>query len=382
MNLRLKNLQRVVSRVYDEEKAFDALRVEVKRVLGPIMDTDVKLDRLAETVNDRVNVLEMTGRTVHLGFKPSVVARYMDHVNPEVRTMAANLLPSNFLDKMKSDPHSSVRAAVARRLDVSVVKEMMRKFPSDDMLKNIYRKKHKQLNEDGIPTPKNVDEPFDMYGEGPLGDAGKQAQIPELSDAWYEEKAFKLIQDYGTGIDYNWEELAVHRFCASSKATSGVEIDEERLLKAVFDQIEEREDRVLERDALKELASMLRSNDSLISESYEETVDPVAALVSENLSPSAFIEKASKLFNVQESRLPVGLKKHCLGIDSTKIEQTIPMKAKVPSRGGIRAIDEQALDRFVECWNSRQERRGEPVKIEWNVHPSEEGVVGFRAVLR
>ena len=389
MHLKLDRLQTVVKQAMNEEKAVDALKTEVRRVLGPIMLTDIKLEKLAEEVNDRVEVMNRTGRSSHLGFKPSVVVKFIDHENHEVRKMAANLLPEQFLPRLADDKNSAVRAIVARRVTLPAVKEMMRKFPSDDELRNIYRNRKKQLNEGGLPNAKPEKEPFDMYGEEPLGDAVKQQHGPELSDEWYHERSQKFLQDYGNNIEYNWEELAAKNFCNHTKATSGVEIDNDKMFKAIKDRIKEREDMSLERrkSALKELAASLRS-ESLLEESASEIneteeQDPVRSLVESRISPATYIERAAKLFNVREATVPLAIKKFKLGSNSPTTLSSIPMKARVPHNNGIRAIDEQALDAYVKHWNDRQTISSEePLKIEWYVHPIEVGVIGFKAVLK
>lgn len=379
--MQLKQLKNVVKKAINEEKDVDALRNEVSRVLGPIMITDVKLESLAEAINDRVEVMNRTGRESQLVFKPSVVSRFMNHPNGEVRKMAANLLPSQLASRMAYDSDSGVRAVIAKKLAAPAVKEMMKKFPHDDELRLIYTKKSttpKPLNEDGLPNPKKADKEFDMYGE-PLGDAVKQPNIPELSDTWYYERSAKFLADYGDNIEYNWEEILAKNYCNHIKATSGVEVDQEKMLKAIKDRIKEKKDRSLERNSLRELASSLRRTAEYenLNESLEDE-DPVYSLVESRVSSSTFIEAANKLFNVREATLPSALRKFGVG----KV-MSVPMKARVPHGNEIRAIDEQAFDAYVKHWNEKQMLvYGEPIKIDWYVHPTEVGVVGFKATLR
>lgn len=114
---------------------------------------------------------------------------------------------------------------------------------------------------------------FDIYGEK-LGAAVKQRPGPELSDQWYETRARKFVQDYGTNIEDSWEELAAKRYCASLKSSFGVEVDEKKLVDAIKKQLEERQDRFLAiepvslaRPNLKEIAHRLRI-ESLDEERY------------------------------------------------------------------------------------------------------------------
>jgi hypothetical protein len=384
MHLNLRDLQKIVKRVNREEKAFESLRLEVKRVLGPIMDTDVQLENLAEEVNYRVGVLTRTGRTTHFGFKPSTLIPFMENSNHEVRAMAANLLPPRFLEKMKFDPHSAVRAVVASRLEMPVVREMMKRFPKDDALRTIYRARNKLLREEGIPQPKVVDEPFDMYGEKRLGDAVKQPKGPELSDAWYDMTAFKILQDYGNNIECSWEEKAVSNFVRAKRATQLIDIDGEKLLKAVKKMLTDRDDLTLERDALKESINNVSLRSLLIegfgddeNETFDESVDPVQALIESQLSPSDYIEQANKLFNIRESTLPNSIKKHRHGVNALVGESKVPVKAKLPHNNAPRALDEQALDLYVKHWTTRQKFEAEPLKLQWSVHPESINLISF-----
>ena len=385
MQLKLRQLQNVVKQAFSEEKAVDALRLEVRRVLGPILDTDVQLENLAEAINDRVNVLTRTGRNNHLGFKPSSIVPFMESSNHEVRVMAANLLPTRFLDKMKNDPHSAVRAVVASRLDMPVVREMMRRFPKDDTIRNIYRQRNKILKEEGIPKPKIVDEPFDMYGEERLGAAVKQSPGPELSDDWYESIAFKLLQDYDNNIERAWEETAVNNYVRAAKTTSRVEVDAEKLLKHVKDMLEDNDDLALKRSTnsvneasiFDEMSAIINEGVDEAVETFDESIDPVRALLESGLSSTDYIEQANKLFNIRESSLPSGIKKVRNGVNALVGEQKIPVKARLPHNNAPRALDEQALDLYVKHWSKRQKFEAEPMKLLWTQHPNSVNEISF-----
>lgn len=393
MRLRLEHLQLEVKRAIREERDTDALRKEVTRVLGPIMDTEVRLEDLAEAVNDRVAVLDGTGRGTRVGFKPSVLLRFAEHKDPRVRKMTARLLPERFIDRFSHDRNGSVRAAVARRLPITAVREMMKEFPKDHALRSIYRtrKKLQRLHEDGVPVPKQ-DEPLDIHGEERLGAAGKNCPGPELSEVWYAEKARQLVQDYSCdphrimSIERNWEGPAVKGFCRHTRATSGVEIDEQKLLGAVKDLLDEKDDRAMERNELKEIAAQLREeadqealNESAAAPAYDN-VDLVQVLADSTLSPQNFIEHVNELFKVQEAYTPAGLGKYRMGEGSESTR--VPMKAWLPHTHGLRPLDEKVLDRYVKCWNERQELTGEPLKLEWTIHPIDVDAIGFSAMLR
>lgn len=386
MRLRLQELQKVVKRTIDEEKAADALKAEVARVLGPSVIIEGKIEQVAEAANERIAVLERTGRASRLDFKPSVVVPFSSHRNAEVRKLAARVLPEKFIGKLATDNNSGVRAIVAARLPLPAVREMMKRFPTDDQLRTTFR--NRRLEEAGLPKPETQDEPFDMYGEERLGDATKTPPGPELSEQWYKDQASKFMQDYGRNIEYAWEERAVSRFASSVKATSLVEIDEAKLLKAIKEAIKEKEDLALERDALKETLAWLKGQEKreLLNETaampvISEETDPVRELLESNASPSEYIDAANKLFNIRESQLPAAIKKYRLGEENNRRE-TVPMVGRLPHSRGFRAVDERALDLYTKHWNERQQLRGEPLKLEWNCHPDEAGKIGFQTILR
>lgn len=385
MRLKLEELARIVERTLNEERATEALRAEVVRVLGPSVVAEGKAERLAEAANERIDVLEMTGRSGRLDFKPAVMVKFMNHSSPQLRKLAARVVPDRFVDRLANDRDHSVRAAVARRLSVGAVREMLRRFPNDDTVRVIY--KQKKLAEAGLPQPKVQDEPFDMHGEERLGDAVKQDPGPELSEQWYRDKALRFMQDYGRNIEYAWEELATRRYVSSVKATSGVEIDESKLLKAIKELIKEREDHALERDALKETLVWLKGQEERerLSEAampiIEDVIDPVRDMVEGSLTPATFVEQANKLFKVREATLPPGIRKHRLG-EAGRRGETIPVVGYLPHTSGFREIDERALDMYCEAWNSRQALHGEPLRLEWSTHPDQVGKVSFNVVLR
>lgn len=390
--MKLNQLQRVVKQAINEEKATELLREEATRVLGPIMDTDVRLEELAEAINDRVAVLERTGRESRMGFKPSVLAKFVNHKDAEVRKMCARLLPERFLKRFATDRNHAVRATAAKRLPLKVVKAMAKRFPKDVEVRRIYTER-RHLQE------AHEDELLNMY-EDRLGDAAKQQDVPSLSEEWYRTQADLFMQDYGqdkyahggtTGqsLDYNWEEDVVRNFCRHSKATNGVEIDESKLLKALSELIKEREECVLKKEAtsnLKELASRLYEehdrdllNESPIMPCLSEDVDPVSDLVSSRVSPATYMECAEDMFGIRFARMAPGLKKYRMG-EGIK-DQLLPMKGRLP-HGSFRPVDERALDLYVEHWNEKQALTGEPVRIAWNPDPGELGVFGFEVILR
>ena len=383
MRLKLDELQKLVNKTINEEKAAAILKAEISRVLGPAVVTEGRINEVVAAANDRLDVLDRTGRTARLVWESKVATGWLDHTDPEIRKFVARVCPEKFLGRMANDRNPSVRAAAATRLPLSSIREMIKRFPKDDQLRSIFRQK--KIVEGGLPKPEVKPLGHDpVDGKERMGDAAKTADGPELSEAWYESQAQRLMNDYGRTIEDSWEELAVHRFCSSSKATSGVEIDEAKLLKAVKEIIKDKEDVVLERDALKETLDWLQGQEEnvMLAEGIEQEVtDPMYDLVESNLTGEQFIETAKRLFKIQEGMLPLGIRKYRLGEGSAR-QTAVPVIGMLPHKFGFRAVDERALDIFCEHWTKRQQIAGEPLRLEWTNHPTDANKIGFTCILK
>jgi hypothetical protein len=388
MRLTLDGLQRVVATTPAEEKAAKALKGEISRVLGPAVVTEGRrLEEVAASANDWIDVLERTGRAGRFDFMSNVTAGFLDHSHPEVRRFAARVVPEKFLGKLANDKNSAVRAAVAQRVPLQAVREMMKRFKNDDQLRTIYRMR--KLHESGVAQPKV--EPMGHLVPGPdakaMGAASKTAEGPELSESWYDQQAHRFMHDYGQNIEYAWEELAAHRFCASVRATSGVEIDEAKLLKTIKGLIKEKEDLAMERNTLRETLVWLDKQaeqetlDETLLPELNDVGDPVRMLVAGGLTNEEYVTQATKLFRVQQSTLPRGVRKYRLGEGHGRIV-TVPCIGYLPSGKAFRAIDERAMDMFCEAWTKRQQIEGEPIRLEWVQHPGDQSKVCFTCVLK
>lgn len=382
MQLKLEQLQRVVKKTIREEKVHGSLREEFFRVFGSPVMVSNDLDRVAAAVNEQIDIFEATGRGVpRASIKTSVLLEAMTSRSSEVRKTAARLLPERFAAKLLGDKSSSVRCAAARRMPLKLVKECYRRNPGDDELRIILRSK--KLTEAGLPNPKPVDEPFDLHGDGPLGDAVKQPPGDELSDFWYEMLAKKICTQYGTNIEGQWEEAIATRTVASHYSTTGVMLDREKLLNAIYDCIEEREDIVVKEGSLKSIAArLLREShmDDAVMPILDEAIDPIDSLLSNSHSSRLYVETAEKFFSVRKSTVPAGVKKYRLG-EGTWRETSVPVNGTVPG-GKITPKVEKALDNYVAHWNDMQARSGEPYKISWGMHPSGIDMVGFNLELK
>lgn len=386
MRLKLDELQKLVNKTINEEKTSSELKAEIGRVLGPVVVMEGRLSEIVAAANDRLDVLDHTGRTGRLTWEPKITTTWLDHNDPEIRKFATRVCPERHLGRMTNDRNPNVRAAAASRLSLNSIREMIKRFPKDDQLRSIFRKK--KLVEVGLPKPE-----IQAMGHDPvddkkrLGAVAKTAPGSDLDEVWYREEAQKMVHEYGRGIEIGWEEVAVHRFCSSTKATSGVEIDEAKLLKNVKQIIKEKEDMVLERNALKETLGWLQQQEEqellaegVIPDMNEET-DPVYELVEGNLTGEQFLSAASKLFKIQEGMLPLGIRKYRLGEGNAR-QTVIPVIGVLPHRQGFRAVDERALDMFCEHWTKRQQLNGEPLRLEWTNHPTDMNKIGFTCVLK
>jgi len=386
MHLKLDSLQKLLDRTLDEERHERVLKAEIGRVLGPVVVTEGKLHEVVAAANDRLDVLAHTGRIGALEWDPRMAPKWLDHRDPEVRKFAARIVPERFLPKAANDRNPEVRAAAAGRLPLNAVREMIRRFPNDDGLRSIFR--HRKLHEAGVKKP--TEQPM---GRDPtkdkerLGDAVRSQKAPELTEAWYLSQAQRLMYEYGQNIEYAWEEIAVHRYCSSLKETVGLDVDEAKLLKNVKKLIKEKEDMALERDALRETLAYLegQAEQELIEEGrmpeFKEAVDEVWSLVEGGLTRDQYLEKATRVFQIQESLMPLGIRKYRLGEGNAK-QTFVPCVGWLPHHGSFRPVDERALDVFCENWNRRQAQAGEPMRLDWTVHPSDQGKVGFTCILK
>lgn len=225
------------------KKNVVALKNETTRVLGPIVDTNCKLLTLAENINDRLTVLQRTGRTeMHVGFKPSVVLPFMSHKSDEVRAMASQLVPQRFVSQLKNDPSAKVRTIVANRSSSDVVREMMRRFPKDEELRLIYKAKSTKQRLSEATEDERIEDLIDDVADH------------ELTQEWYDSTAAKLIELYGKStVTDVWIHSAINNLVNHTKATSGVELDAERLLDSVEELLSQKE----KKHSLKELAQRL-----------------------------------------------------------------------------------------------------------------------------
>lgn len=381
MQLKLKELQRVAKETMKEEKFRNALREEFFRLFGPPVMVSKKCEKVAEAVDEHLDFLEAVAQEVPRDqISTPLFVEAATCNSAVIRRVAARLLPERYTIKLLSDPSSSVRHAAAKRLPYNIVKEAVKRYPDDQM---IMIAKAKRLAEAGLPKPKEATEPFDIYGDEPLGNAVKQHPGVGLSDEWYERLASKLCKEYGSNLEGQWEEVLATRVAASHYATSGVKLDRDKLLKSIYACLKDRDDAVLGETSLKSIAKSLLESASLDDEMLpvvEEIEDPLAKLIEVDHSSAQYVKIAEQIFDIKKSVVPAGIKKYRIG-EGHKVETHIPVKGKVPG-GRITSSVEKVLDNYVGHWNNQQSLKGEPYRMNWFPNPTDAGFVGFHVELK
>jgi len=383
MQLKLRELQTVAKTTIKEEKSLNNLRDEMFRVLGPAVTLTGSHRYLVKCFNEHLDLLEGTGRFPRQGsFKLSTLLEVANSVHPDVRKLVARLLPEKHVVKFLGDNDSVVRCAAAKRLPHSLVQESVRRYPGDDALRLIA--KNKRLQEAGLPDPKPVTDPFDMNGEL-MGDAAKGPKEEEHTVEWYKRIAHKLCSDYGANLEGQWEEALATRFSAGYAAVSNAKIDRQKLLDAIYDCIEEREEAILGEGSLFSLANRLRRGSYLeeaVMPIIEEDVnDPISSLVENRLSSRDYVKKAENVFGIKKSTVPAGIKKYLIGEGNNK-ETQIPVLGRLPQGVTFNSRVETVLDKYVDSWNTQQRMAGEPYKLSWSPHPGAINLIGFNMELK
>jgi hypothetical protein len=380
MQLKLSQLVSVVKEAMKSERALNNLRDEIFRVLGPSVMISENSEVVCKEANDRLDVLEGTGRFPRSGsFKTSVLIEASICKSIEARKLAARLLPENHIKKFLDDKSQDVRSAAAKRMSYRIVKEAIKRYPKDELLKTIAR--DKKIEEAGIPNAKSVNEPFDMYGKEPLGDSARTFQGPDLPGSWYERLAQKLTKEYGTNLEGQWEEILATNV-SRAEASFGHTIDRDKLLKKIYACIEEREDAILDEGYLKRTVARLKEEsltENFIPILAEEDTCPVSALLSLDGGPTAFIAEAEKVFLIRKSEIPRSLRKNTL-LEGTE-NDFIPISGMLPM-GRLGSLEEKALDSYVSMWNSQHALRGEPYMLTWSPHSLDGSRIGFSVTLK
>jgi hypothetical protein len=361
MRLRLSELREVAKKTIDDRKISDELIREIRRVFGARVEVGSDVNTVTECANYILDSMEQRGEGLQDTLSTQVLRAARKHHDPEVRKLSARLLPMIEAKLLVNDEDSSVRHAVARRMPASEVLEALRLHGDDDELNVIYRSK-------------KIAEATDKFGPKFTGDSTKQQDYIELSEGFYDILARQFINDYGMTWQQNWP-LAVKRYVSSVRATSGVDVDSDKLYEAIKSLYEEREDEIIEDNTSKQIHETLNYLATQM-EDLDESVDVVEELLHSNLGATDFIERVYDVYGIKESYLPPAIKKHCLG-ENEGVISLIPQRASTPHKNAVNECDEKVLDKFVEAWNKRQALAAEPLKLEWYINPMDAASVGF-----
>lgn len=365
MGLKVRQLKFITEDIVRNQRLLEALRQEVRGVFGCLINISEGLDDACYQVNDMLDVARAKGDNQQIVIKTSLLKKLIESNSDEARRLAARLLPRNLIINYRFDNNAQVRAEVCRRLPANLIAEVAENFPRDYEVQYILQEKNA-----------HEDEHLHIHNEKRIGDAAKPVFQPEMSDLWYREKARLFLEEYGGNIEYQWEETLVKRYCSSVKATSGIEIDSQKMYETLMDLIIEREEEALLRDERKKIKSLEKIRESCEPLEPSFQGDDLKTLLSTIHSPQGFIQEVNKKFSVRESTIPSSLRKYSAGGTLS-----IPMKARIPG-GKLNHLVENVLDNYVSKWNEIQVVRGEPLVLNWDVDPVNEGNVCFRVILR
>lgn len=349
------DLKRVMSQTLAEEKAADALREEISKAFGPPVNTDVKIEIMAEEANDRLDLFERTGRSLSYGVKPSLLLKFSNHPSSEVRRLVSRLLPEGFISRFISDKSSAVIHEIAKRIPLREVKALIKRRSGDDQLLTIYKER---LLKENSELPR--------VGETLKGNVKAGLAIPELSDSWYEQMAFNALSDYGVEhggpLENSWDETFVKRYCASLKSTTGIECDPERLWSSIQELLKEREEESLLKNKLKSAAKRVFE-----TKNVKPKKDSVRDLLEVRCGNAQFVDLFCEIFSVKESSLSGSLFRAQLS-EGKSTEFGIPYYAHLPAGYKFSPLIEKAVDRFVRSWNGIRAQHGDIVRINWMPH--------------
>lgn len=350
MNLKLRHLRTVTQETLSETKALNEMKAELRRVFGPATVVDAKTSAVASYANSVLDTHEASGKSCEmLGLKPQAFLKTLTHSDPGIRKLSARLAPLKEIRQLVFDDNEDVRLAAASRLPKVFAEAALKKFPEDFALENLVEER-KLLKEAGLPEPKERSQHLAMYKDR-LGDSAKQKNIPELSDVWYEDIARKFAQDYGKNIEFNWEEKIVANFCSGVRAQTGVVVDAKRLLKAVKDLIEEKDDKALEEAKELHLPFL-----------FEERLTSRSSKMLSSVSSVSNMTQLSEMLGVQ-------YKPANLFVRARLLEEGMNTKVMLPHKvnfnASISSNDECDLDKFVVMWNAAAKRDKKPLRISW-----------------
>ena len=363
MSLKVSKLQQIAHSIKKEQDLLESLKLETHAVLGYNVSISEGLDHACFQINHILDVMQAKGNNDEVVFKTSLAKKMLESKSREARRLAARTIQKNLVANLRLDTDSNVRLEACKRLSYDLVSEVVEFFPNDYELHYIAEQKKNEKDDDFLH----------LYDDKRLGKAAKPVFQPELSDAWYTTVAKKFLQDYGTNIEYQWEEPLIHRYCSSIKATTGVVVDSKKMYDKIIELIKQKEEEALLKDEKNRIKKLEKFRENVETNVADELND----LLKSTTSNLQFVSKINQMFEVKTSILPSGIRKY----SSVISEVSLPTKAKIPG-GKLTTLVEKVLDTYVESWNRHQSLRGEPIKISWSSDQFDSSKICFSALLK
>jgi len=331
--LKIGQLETVVKHTLAENKFTQSILNEIDQYFAGNVWTKGGLERVIVEANERLDVLEKTGKLPKQRFKTSLLLKLMESKSANCKKFASRLLPESLLKKFVNDRTHEVRIVLAKRLPLKEAKNLQTLW-NNDQVEHIIKDRELIAESDAY-------KPLELYS-GKLGDIVKQSVDADLGDEFYHTLALKMVYEFDREIEQGWEEKVVKNYCAHMKVTTGVEIDAEKLLDEIFSIIDEKEEQSLEEQLIFKQINIVVENCD---------VDPAKELLTIDAN-SKFANQFNKLYKAKGKQIGEGI---------------LPSKCTLPTNT-LRYVDEQNLDRYVSIWNRRQLiESAEPLKMNWTV---------------
>jgi hypothetical protein len=344
MNSILHQLRKVVS----EEKTSEILKEGIIRDLGSVINYSSKLEDVVKEANDRLEVLERTGRPHQVNIKPSILLKFANHSSSEVRTFVARSLPVTMLERYMYDRSPHVRHATAKRISMRKLNEMVSYYTFDDELLSIQKNR---LEEKKIPKDVTT-----FKGVG-----------LDLSDGWYDTLALKVVMEYNGNIEGRWDEIYRDQYSNAMKATSHVAINKDKLYNAIQKVLRRKEQEALRAEERGVRLSTESKHVTLAGQSGKSQM--LTDILSSRTSSLSRVQLCNDFFTIKETILPPSHRSSRLS-ESRFGNFIVPARGTLPEGHRFSYEIETALDLFEESWNRLSDMNGEPLRIKWSPDPT------------
>ena len=143
------------------------------------------------------------------------------------------------------------------------------------------------------------------------------------------------------------------------RASSGIIVDQQKLLSVILDIFEADEQDILDRP----LPAIRESKNRIFS--ADKIVDSVQQLFESKIPNSDFISSVESLLKITHTSAPKNANRFSLNESKISITR-IPNCGFLPHGKSIRSVDEKLLDKYCQTWNAAQKVKGEQMKISWS----------------